>query len=186
MRIKTVYSNTYFIQEGGLISSPVLGEGRMIPALVVDSNKDNGLKELLKIHEDSPPGDVIVQWAYPFSQFFTKKVWHLDIEFSQPLQFQFQIEFELMNDYSLIDAIHQARGLYITQGKKGEKISLKQDQMILVEVPDTNTDSLWNKILEETLRKKFRKNGVPKKQLKKEVLEHLKKMREILNIRRPS
>lgn len=186
MKIKKINSNNYFIKENGLISRPTLGEGRMIPALVVDSDNDNGLEELLKIHKDSPPGDVIVQWGSPFSQVLRKKVWYLDIEFSQPLEFKFQINFNLKEDYSLIDAILQSRGLCLTQGKEGEKVFQKQDEMILVEVPDTHIDTLWEKTLDETLRKKFRKSGIPKKYIKNEIIEHKNKMREILNLRRPN
>lgn len=184
MAIRKIYSNNYFIQENGLIANPELGEGRLIPALVLDSDKDNGLRELLDLHKTTSSGDITVQWGSPLSQYIKPKVWHLIIEFSQPMEFNFEIEFDLYNDYPLIDAIYQSRALYISQGKVGEKVSMKQDDMILMEVVDTETDALWNLTLTKILNKRLRKNGVPKHLIKSEMEKHLKEMRQILTYRR--
>jgi hypothetical protein len=184
MKLKTINHNTYFVQENGLISTPTLGEGRMIPALVVSKENDKSLKELINIHLDTPPGDVIVQWSSPFAQYFKPKIWHLHIAFSQPMDYKFEIEFNLENDYSLIDAIHISRALYLSYGEKGEKVSQKKDGMILVEIPDTHTDILWNKTLNDILKRKFKKIGIPKKEMKKEIRNHISDMRKLLLLRK--
>ncbi|MWW26644.1 hypothetical protein [Algibacter lectus] len=184
MKLKTINLNTYYVRENGLISSPTLGEGRMIPALVVSKENDKSLKELINIHLDTPPGDAVVQWGAPFIHYFRPKIWHLHIAFSQPMDYKFEIEFNLEKDYSLIDAIHLSRALYLIYGEKGEKVSQKTDEMILVEIPEMHSDVLWNKTLNNILNRKFKKIGIPKKEIKKEIKNHISNMRKLLLLRK--
>ncbi|WP_417939458.1 hypothetical protein [Flavobacterium sp. RS13.1] len=99
------------------------------------------------------------------------------------MEFEFNIEFEIEKHYSIVDAIFQSRGLYIGYGVIGDKVSKVTDELILIEVVDTKIDKKWNDKLFDILKKRFRKNGANKKELKKEVNLHIKKMREILTTR---
>lgn len=99
------------------------------------------------------------------------------------MKFSFQIVFDLAEHHSLIDAIHQSQGLYIGYGNEGDKVSDKKDEMILMEVPNMNTETLWNNTLTEIVRKQLKKGGIPKKDLKKETQNFIVQMREILKIR---
>ena len=117
MSMKNSSMPIYTIQENGLISDPNWGEGRLIPVVVLNSQKDNNLKELLRIHVTSEgSGDVIVQWGMPLRQFFKPKVWFLVVKFTKPMDFSFIIEFVLEKNPALIDAIIQSRGLYLRYG----------------------------------------------------------------------
>jgi hypothetical protein len=40
-----------------------MGEGRMIPLLILDTTKRDDIDELIRIHEHLPPGDVNSQWG---------------------------------------------------------------------------------------------------------------------------
>lgn len=181
MAIKRYKTNHHKVQEDGLISHPQLGEARFIPAMVVNSVYDNRLKELIKIHQDTPPGDTISYWSKPTSSIFKTKKLLLHIEFSQPMIYKFQIEFNLQENYSLIDAIMLAQATYLSYGNKGDKVSEMRKEMILVEIPEMgNILKLWNKTLDEVLRRKFKKMGVPKKMLIREIKHHKTEMRKIL------
>lgn len=180
MKIKRFKNTIYEIQENGLISHPELGEGRFIPALVVNSIYDKKLKELIKIHQDTPPGDTISYWSKPAS-LFKAKVWHLHIEFSKPMSYKFQIEFNLSDKYSLIDAILISQATYLSFGNKGDKISEMKNDMILVEIPEmTNIRNIWENTLDEVLKGIIRKTGIPKRQIKIEVKKHKAEMRKLL------
>ena len=186
-RYERVIDNQYVIVEDGLLSNLEMGEGRMIPAIVIKSIRgENRLQELINVHKDTPPGDVIVNWGKPTNRLFRNDKIYLHIQFVQPVELVLQIEFKVKEHYSLIDAITQSRGLFLGLGEKGEKVSMKiqEGEMISLEVPDTGFDSKWNKMLNDNLRKKFKRQGVPKKQLKEAVKDHINHMREILSIRR--
>ncbi len=185
MEISKNHSPIYTIQESGLISVPNWAEGRLIPAVVLNSRTDSNLKELLRIHVSTEgQGDVIVKWGVPVSQFFKPKVWVLNINFTKPMEYTFLIEFVLEKHYSLIDAIFQSRGLHVSYGFVGEKISKKvTDDIVLIEVPDTNYDAKWNNTLNDILKAKLRKQKTPRKDLGNEVSKQIKKMREILHYR---
>lgn len=187
LKYESYYDNKYVIVEDGLLSNPKMGEGRLIPAVVLKSkNDDNGLKELILVHKETPPGDVIVNWILLPQGLIKRDRAFLHVKFTKPMEVEFQIEFRIRDHYSLIDAILQSRGLSIGVGEKGEKVSMKINSadMVLIEVPDTGFHDLWNKLFKETLKKKFRKQGVPKKQLNEAVQDHINHIREILQLRR--
>jgi hypothetical protein len=183
MEIKKTNCPNYSIQENGLIGSSILGEGRMIPALVLNCENDSTLSDLIDVHLNTDSGDVIVQWGSPLNFFVRNKIWTLNVKFSKPMEFEFNIDFDLEKHYSIIDAIFQSRGLYIGYGFVGDKVSKVTDKLILIEVADTKIDKKWNDKLFDVLKKRFRKNGANKKELNREVNAHLKKMREILTTR---
>jgi len=54
----------YSIVEEGLMSSESIGEGRMIPALVIDINGNKNIEDLIKIHKSITTGDVIMTWRF--------------------------------------------------------------------------------------------------------------------------
>lgn len=179
-------SPIYTIQEDGLISDPNWGEGRLIPAVVLNSLTDKNLKELLRVHVNSEgQGDVVVQWGTPLTQFFKPKIWVLKVTFTKPMEFSFIIEFVLEKHSSIIDAIIQSRGLHILYGFPGDKVSKRTiDEIVLIEVPYTNQEAKWDATLKGVLKEKLKKQKVPKKELSNEVMKQVKNMREILHYRR--
>ena len=184
MELKKIIYNIYHIKENGLISTPDFGEGRLIPAVVVNKENDTTLQELILTHKDTPPGDILTQWTTPFSRFFKPKVWHLQIIFTQPMNYTFEIEFNLEKDYPLIDAIQISRGLFLGFGNTGDKISHNKNGMILLEIADTNLELKWNNTLNNILIRKFKKIGVKNSEIKDEIKSHISDMRNILLIRK--
>lgn len=185
MKLKRYKSKVYEIQENGLISVPELGEGRFIPALVVNSKTDKTLKELIKIHQETEPGDAVSYWSKPINQFFKTKLWHLHIEFSQPMSYNFQIGFDFRRDYPLIDAIILSQALLLSVGNKGNKVFEMKNEMILLEVPEMGEiKKIWNNTLNEILKNKFKKLGIPKKRIKDEIRIHKSEMRKILLLKK--
>ena len=175
----------YTIQESGLISNPDWAEGRMIPAVILNSRQNSDLKDFIKTHtETNIPGDAIVQWGWPISIFSKTKTWELMVKFVKPMELTFNIEFVLEKHYSLIDAIFHSRGLYIAYGYVGEKLSKSNHLMVLVEIPDTETDQKWNSTLSEIIKNKLKRKGVNKKNLKNEVKISINNGREILKYRK--
>lgn len=176
----------YHIQEHGLISISKLGDGRMIPCVVLNSKENSELKEFIVAHNEmNGPGDAATQWGIPTRQFFKVKDWVLTVTMHKPRMFNFYILFNLEKHSSVLDAIFQSRGLYISYGFSGEKISkINGKPIVLIEIPDLNQDEKWETTLREQLRIRLKKQGVPKTKLAVEVNKQIAKGREILRYRR--
>ena len=182
MKIKISHSPVYIIVEEGLIANFNLADGRMIPAVVVKSNDgDKTVENLVKLHVGTPSGDVEVTWGNPLSIFLRDKVWNLTLKFSNPTECEFNIQFDLTKEYRLIDAIFISRGLYISYGDKGDKVSQLKNGTVLIEVPNTGIDTKWEEKLNEILYKKLKKkHRLPKNELKKLVQSVNQEARELL------
>jgi len=184
MNIKTNSSPLYKIAEEGLISNFDLAEGRMIPAVILENSKeDKTVENLVKIHLDTPPGDVTTTWAKPFNPLIRNKYWELLLQFSKPLECKFTIRFNLEKEYRIIDAIIHSRGLYISYGNIGDKASKMKNGAILIEVPNTGIDKNWNKKIKEILEKKYKKKF--KNKSRKEIIQfveyEIEEFRKITN-----
>jgi len=128
--------------EEGLIGLGEVGEGRLIPAVVLDVRDDQDVVDLIKIHKTISTGDAKLNWVQDYND---RKGLILKISFTLPMSLGFGISFNISRDLNLIDGIIQSKGLYIQTGKKGDKISktLKDDK-ILLEVPDMGINEIWN------------------------------------------
>lgn len=171
------------VSDGGL-SSPFIGEGRFLPALIIDVEDNVEVTELIKLHNGIPPGDTELQWALP-DTFFSPKSISLNLKFTKPMKVQFGIDFRFEDQYSLVDGIIQSRGFYLMTGKASDRVSQSINGSILVEVPHMNFDKKWNDLLISTLKKKYRKMGASRKDARKYANEHIKSMRSVWNVRRP-
>ena len=45
------------------IATTIIGDGRLIPLLIIDASERPDVSELVRIHKHLPPGDVICQWG---------------------------------------------------------------------------------------------------------------------------
>lgn len=184
MKIKTNNSPLYTIAEEGLISNFDLAEGRMIPAVVLkNNNQDKTVENLVKIHLDTPPGDVTVTWCAPFNPLIRNEFWELFLQFAKPVECEFSIRFDLEKEHRIIDAIIHSRGLYISYGDTVDKVSQMKNGAILIEVPNTGVDKYWDKKIRNILIKKYKKRF--KNRSKKEIIEladyEINEFRKILN-----
>lgn len=182
MMIKKISAPIYNINEEGLFANRDYADGRLIPSIVISSEEDDYIKEIIKLHSNISMGDVEVQWGETLSSLLNTDRWILKIRFYKPIDYSFSIVFSLKNHYSIIDAIFQSKGLRIAYGHKGEKVSQVTDH-IIIEIPDTGIGSKWEKTLIRIIKSKMRKLKIPRKELGKATQEQISKMREILNIR---
>lgn len=62
------------------------------------------------------------------------------------------IVFSLKDHYNIIDAIIQSKGLLISYGSKGDKVSMAKKRISL-EIPITGIERKWEKTLQRIIRK---------------------------------
>lgn len=181
MRIERTKIRTFSIVEEGLRSHESIGEGRMIPALVLDVEDNQDIIDLFKVHESITAGDVVMNWT---QDFFNREDLIFKMTFSKPMNIEFGIRFNIEKDFILIDGIIQSKGLYLRSGKKGEKVSQVTENTILVEVPDMRMKSIWNEMIQKTLTKSYKSKGFPKSEAKIIAKQHIDSIREFWKIRR--
>lgn len=183
-KIKKISAPIYNINEEGLIANRDYANGRLIPAIVISSEEDEYIKEVIKLHSTMPLGDIVIQWGGTIRSLFSADKWMLYLTFLTPTSYTCCIVFSLKEHYSVIDAILQSRGLRISFGYKGDKVSqLDINNNITIEVPYTGIDSKWEKTLIQIVKSKMRKHKVQKKELNKRTKEYIKQMRDLLNTR---
>lgn len=179
--------------EDGVMSTPNIGEGRFIPSVIIDIEENIEIGELLKLHENTPPGDTELQWHLPSTFFGNPKSVLLKITFIKPMSITFGIEFSISEREAAIDGIIQSRGVHLQIGKSGDKVSTifvneakqKTHGCVLVEVPNLDFDTKWNELHMNFLKHKYRKQGASKSDSNTLAKEQIKKMRELWNVRRP-
>ncbi|SRR5258708_7680294 len=178
MRTKEFRSeNLVPVVRDGAIASPTMGEGRLIPVLVIDCAKRIDLRDLIYAHESLPPGDVKVTWGgrskRPDSVL-------LMLEFERPGKLEAIFEFDVMRQGGLVDGILHAHGVYLQPTESGNRVIEGIDKgKILVEIPDTGFLPYWNSLYGEAVVKFYRKQGFSKKQARTAMEEHLKRLREL-------
>ena len=161
----------------GAIATHEIGEGRMVPVLVVDCNEKVELRDLIYAHQDSAPGDVTVIWATPKRG---KNCVALLLEFSKPSVLEVLLQFNIKKQGGVVDGILQANALYLQPSESGMKVieGLGKGK-ILVEIPDTGFFPDWEKLYTSILVKTFNKSGFSKNEAKNAAEQHKSMLREI-------
>lgn len=170
-------SSTVPIISDGAIATQEIGEGRMVPVLVVDCSEKVELRDLIYAHEYSPPGDVTVTWATPR---WSKRMVLLLLKFSKPSTLEVLLKFDVKKQGGVVDGILHANALYLQPSESGTKVvdGLGKGK-ILVEIPDTGFFPEWEKIYSNTLTKEFKKSGFSKREARDAEKQHKAMLREI-------
>jgi len=165
------------IVHDGAIATQKVGEGRMIPVLIVDCSEKVELRDLIYAHEDSGVGDVTITWAT--ERWKNDKIL-LQLEFSRPSSLKIILEFNITKQGGVIDSIFHANALYLQAGEPDSKIiDGLNGGNILVEVPDTGFFSKWDSLYTKAIVKKFKKSGFSKSEAKKSTEEFKSRLREM-------
>jgi hypothetical protein len=161
----------------GAIATHEIGEGRMVPVLVVDCSEKVELRDLIYAHEYSPPGDVTVTWGTPK---WSKNTVLLLLEFSKPSKLEVLLKFDLKKQGGVVDGILHANALYLQPSESGLKVVDGLDKgKIIVEIPDTGFLSKWEALYTSNLVKLFKKKGLSRRQAKGAAEQHKSMLREI-------
>ncbi|MCK7598087.1 hypothetical protein M0G74_12465 [Microbulbifer sp. CAU 1566] len=160
LKKKSKYSDNHFVpvvRTGG-IATAELGEGRLIPVLILDCKNHKSLLELIYLHEDSPPGDVKCTWGA------NSKFFYLLFDFSRPTEVSCGVKFEISSQWRVADGIVRAKGVYLQPIDSGENVLAGiHNSKVLVEVSPEAKMEDWDARIIKFLRKKLRKNGFTRK-----------------------
>lgn len=158
------------------IATVNVGEGRMIPLVIIDTSDRPDIEELVRIQEHLPSGDVSVQWG---SLEDTPKLVALLIKFIRPVEAFLVLNFDIVKQGVIVDQILLSKALYLQPGQEGDRFANTMDaKKLLIEIPETGFSNTWDKMLFKHLVKDFREKGLPKYQAReaaKGVIEEWRK-----------
>jgi hypothetical protein len=154
-----------------------VGDGRLIPLVIIDSAERPDIEELVRVHEHLPPGDVKVQWGDLKS---SPDSIALLLRFTRPVEALLVLDFDIVKQGGVVDQILSSRALYLQPGRKGDRLSNTFDaKRILIEVPETGFSKTWDGILFKHLVKDFQRKGLPKQQAKEATKAFIEEWRKL-------
>jgi hypothetical protein len=170
------------IARDAAVASVGVGDGRMIPLLILDTSRRPDIETMILAHEHAGPGDVMSVWSIP-SRFDTSHV-SLILMQTKPSRCVIILKFNVADQGGVVDQIVQAQGVYIQPGRVGDRLGTTLDKgKILVEVPSKEFKSEWDRIFRKQLRKKFRKEGLSRQEAKTAADGFMKEWRQFGSIR---
>lgn len=165
----------------GAISSQLVGDGRLIPILIVDTATRPDVEELVRVHEHISPGDCSGQWARNLDE---QDQAVLVLKFSRPIETTVAIAFDMPKQSILVDMILISQALYFQPGRPGDRpMNTQGASKILVEATRTGFEDVWEKWLRHSLKKMFRKEGLSRPNARYATEELIRESRKLANIR---
>lgn len=165
------------------IARPDVGEGRLIPLVILDTTNRPDLEEYIRIHEFVRSGDVVCQWGQLEGR---KNTIALILSFVRPAELIAIIEFDLDRNHGiLVEQALAARALYIQAGRDGDRLKYTMDaSKVIVEVPDLKLLPHWDKIHFQHMMEKMRAHGLPRSDARRKARMAVDEMRKLASAAR--
>lgn len=160
------------------IATQGVGEGRMIPVLILDCTTRRDIYDLIISHENQSSGDVISSWG---ADVINSDFFYLLLRFQRPTPGSFTIKFDLKRHLMLVEGLMQANAAYLQPNEHADTLN----KMILIEIPHNETAFLkWDKLFKKKLKKRFKKEGFNGKETLKKTEIFVQESRKFWNIRK--
>jgi hypothetical protein len=162
------------------IAVGAVGEGRLLPLLVLDTSQRPDIDALVTMHPPWVPGEVESSWIrMPGGR---SRVGLL-LSFSRPAELNVVIEFVVRTHGGLVDQIARARGFYLQPGKPGARPDyLSEHSSLLVEVA-AEFGAEWDRILLSELQRGFRQEGMSRAEARSAAVELVASWRKLTETR---
>jgi hypothetical protein len=163
-RIKTLHERPVPIVADAAIATEWMGDGRLIPLVILDTTDRPDLEEFIRIHQYVSPGDADSQWATLEDS--SGRV-ALLLTFKKPMDMSAVLAFDPAKQGGLVDQIIRSRGLYIQAGREGDRFIKSPDApKVIVEIPDTGFAEVWNEIFFRAVVQRMRQEGLTRREAK--------------------
>jgi len=165
----------------GAIATTILGEGRLIPVLIIETSARPDIDELVTALQRPPPGDATSRWG--------RLHWHkrsvvLVLSFERPSQVGIVLEFNIADQGILVDSILTSKALYLQPGRLGDRLSSSlESPRIFVEVPDLGFKSEWDRMWPKAIAAKLRQSGLSRTKAKEAAEKAISMMRDVERFR---
>lgn len=171
---------------------PILGDaamagpesdGRMIPALILDTSSRPDLTELIRVHKLLPSrGDVRCQWATSHKDGDTVI---LHLTFERPVAAEALLLFSIEHQAILVESMLKGGGVYLQSGEAGDRVMHTLDRpRIMVELPDTGFRPVWDDLLMTRMTAVMaRRVGLPRRKARPIADELIAEIRKLAHLR---
>jgi len=152
-----------------------VGEGKLIPLLILDTRERPEIEELIRVHEHLPPGDVTSQWGQIEGKTGTVA---LILQFKRPVSATAIIEFSIIGQGILVDQILGSGGVYLQAGSPGHRfISDPDARKILVDIVEGGFSEAWDAMWYKSLTSDMRAKGLKRSEARhaaRQVMDELR------------
>lgn len=176
----------------GLIATALLGEGRTIPVLILDTSTRPDVENFMTSqYWAGIVGDAESSWSFK-KRFSGHPRPLLILNFTKPSQCLLIIEFDIPRQGVLVDQILWAHGVYLQPGRPDDRLATTlENPRIIVEVPpNENFRVEFESVYKKAIFRHFRREGMSRTHAKQGVSSYLQKRREVfhrrIQFRRPS
>jgi hypothetical protein len=160
------------------IASEAIGDGRLLPLVILDTSDFPDLVDLFKVHDTMPPGDADSGWILIDKNYNRLG---LGLQFKRPFETTFVIDFELTEHGSAVDLAMKGRAIYLQAGKPGDRLYRTMDSpRIIVELGAEAPKKEWEVIWQRAIRNRLRSEGVNRREAKRLSPIYMEKMRDRL------
>lgn len=169
----------------GAISTGIVGDGRMLPVLILDATERPDIHAFIAMQRDSEAGDVHVQWGQLPD--YTDTI-ALILSFQRPVELKAIVKFELARNHGfLVEQILAMHGVYMQAGKEGDRMKTTMDHpRVIVEIPDTGFRAMWDKMYLEFTVRALRERGLSRQRARVAAREVIEQLREFGEFRLPT
>ena len=159
------------------ISNSGVGHGRLIPLIILDTSNRPDIDEVIKAQQFVPNGEFKFHWGYLPNR---EHHFTLFINFIHPIERALIIEFDVSKHGVIVEQAFQSSAIYIQAGRIGDRVINDFDRpRMLVMLEATGAKNDWDRIYFSTLVKKFRDDGLRKKDARQSAEAFLKLIREV-------
>lgn len=140
------------------IATVGVGDGRMIPLLILDTSKRPDIEDMVNAHHAMEGhGDVKAQWGRP-DTFFDKGIVSLILTFERPGYCLIILRLDIGKYGGVVDQIVRSQGVYIQPGRPGDRLGTTFGKpRVLAEVPSREFQPEWDRMLRKAIRKRFQR-----------------------------
>ena len=168
------------------IANVAVGDGRMIPLLILDTSKRPDIEDMVDALDPNirSQGDHTSSWGRPDTFFDTGTV-ILILTFEKPSRCLILLQFDIEQYGGIVDNIIHSQGLYIQPGRPGDRVRTTRDNpRVLAEVSSREFQPEWNNMLGKAMRKVFqKKHGMSRAKAKLATEKHIDQWRDLLSTR---
>jgi len=159
------------------VATVSIGDGSLIPVIIVDAASRSDIVDMINAHKDLPPGDLRSVWAKSPDK---ETAIQLILIFEVPVRCVAVLEFDIVNQGYLVEQIVSGEGLYLQYGSAGDRLSSTIDHpRIFAQVPsqqfEEEWDCMWHKALEKDAKKNRGMSRHEAKRFGKEVIQEWRK-----------
>ncbi len=163
------------------IATSGVGEGRLIPLVIIDTSKHRHVEDLVNAHDNLSPGDAETTWGW---QAGSKDSILLIIDFKKPIETTINLKFNIIHQGGLVDLIMSSKALYLQPGRQGDRLRNTMDNpRILIEIPDTGFKCVWVDKWKKTTFRQLRNHGLSRTEARKGSQELIDQLRETFSFR---